>query len=92
MPDLCNCACMGDLQGLLDTPGGEERVVLKRVKARVQVRTQQSLVDPQLTPLLEAACTQHNPGSCHADLLSCAGMRAGLSCRVLRRWLRWSTS
>lgn len=26
-----------DLQGLLDTPGGEERVVLKRVKARVQV-------------------------------------------------------
>lgn len=61
MPDLCNCACMGDLQGLLDTPGGEERVVLKRVKARVQVRTQQSLVDPQLTPLLEAACSQHNP-------------------------------
>src|SRR5689334_8268440 len=32
--------CMAYLQGLLDTPGGEERVVLKRVKARVQVRTQ----------------------------------------------------
>jgi len=28
---------MAGLQGLLDTPGGEERVVLKRVKARVQV-------------------------------------------------------
>lgn len=32
--------CMGDLQGFLDTPGGEERVVLKRVKARVQVGAQ----------------------------------------------------
>jgi hypothetical protein len=31
------------LQGLLDTPGGEERVVLKRVKARVQVRERASL-------------------------------------------------
>jgi hypothetical protein len=33
---------MADLQGLLDTPGGEERVVLKRVKARVKVRAQQA--------------------------------------------------
>jgi hypothetical protein len=33
---------MAALQGLLDTPGGEERVVLKRVKARVQVRVQQA--------------------------------------------------
>lgn len=37
-----SAACMAALQGLLDTPGGEERVVLKRVKARVQVRVQQA--------------------------------------------------
>lgn len=41
---------MAVMQGLLDTPGGEERVVLKRVKARVQVRMPLQCVDPLLTP------------------------------------------
>lgn len=36
--------CMAGLQGLLDTPGGEERVVLKRVKARVQVGAPNALL------------------------------------------------
>jgi hypothetical protein len=74
---------MGDLQGLLDTPGGDERVVLKRVKARVQVRTQHKQVDPQLTLPLTAACAQHTllPA---ALLTSCPVLACMLtSCPVL---------